>query len=61
MVGLSQGAAKWKSNACTNTATNKTLACGFEDMGVDFGLTRFGLTDLPRHVFIIEKFCSGKK
>ena len=58
---MSQGAAKQKSKACTNTGTDKTLACVFEDMGVDLGLTKFGLTDFPRHVFITEKFCPGKK
>lgn len=52
----------WKSKrASTNAGTDKTLACVFTDMGADLGLMRFGLTDFPRHVFIIEKFCPGKK
>lgn len=57
MVGLSHGA---ESKACTNTGTNKTLACVFKDMGAVLGLTRFGLTGFPRHVFITEKLFPGK-
>lgn len=49
-----------KSKAYTKAGTNKTLVCVFEDMGEDLSLIRFGLTDFPRHVIIIEKSPSKK-
>lgn len=57
-MGLPHGA---ESKACTDTGTNKTLACVFKDMSAVLGLTRFGLTGFPRHVFITEKLFPGKK
>lgn len=50
-----------KSKAYTKAGTNKTLACVFEDMGEDLSLIRFGLTDFPRHVIIIDKSSPSKK
>lgn len=61
MGGLSQGAGKRRKKARRNTRRENTLACVFEHTDADLDLTRFGLMDLPRHVFITEKFCPGTK
>lgn len=58
---MSQGAGKRRKKACINTCRKKTLTCIFEHTDADLDLTRFGLMDLPRHVFLTEKSCPGTK